>query len=632
VHASRRTWLSAIPILTLTMTLAFAAVLALVGCGSDKSSGPDDTTPPASIDDLRIQAVGCDNVSLAWTATGDDSTTGRASSYDLRYATETITTANWTAATQCQTEPAPKTAGETESMIVSGLTAGTTYYFAITVRDDEANASEISNNADAGAGSTAIIWVNDGTGADQDWATSTSTLSANWAGACATDYEYALGTSQGGTDIINWTSAGNVTHVTRTDLALSEGVTYYWAVRGVLGAIPGTEVSSNGVTVDTQAPTSSVSVLPATTSSTAFEVAWTGSDVTSGIGRYDIQVKDGDGDWTDWLTSTTLPSSAYTGEIDHTCYFRSRAHDLAGNVETYPTEPDAWTVVTCSYAYSMQWGSQGSGDGEFQYPAEIAIDVTGNLYVADQNNNRVQVFDSEGQYLRPWGGTGSANGEFINAVSVAVDDSGYVYVADFDNGRVQKFLPDGTFITKFGQWGTADGELRYPRGVAVDDSFYVYVADAGNDRIQKFTSNGTFVTTWGSIGHEDGQLYGVMDVAVGPSGTIYAVDCYNQRIQEFTSTGTYLNKWGSYGAGDGEFQAPYCIDIDAAGHVYVTEVNGNRVQKFSASGVFLTKWGSFGTGDGQFDNAKGIALGSGGSVYVTDFHNCRVQKFVPTCP
>ena len=88
---------------------------------------------------------------------------------------------------------------------------------------------------------------------------------------------------------------------------------------------------------------------------------------------------------------------------------------------------------------------------------------------------------------------------FIIHDGVAVDSSGNVYVADTNNNRIQKFDSSGTFITKWGSSGTGDGQFEYPTGIAVDSSGNVYVADTDNHRIQKFDSNGTFLTKWGSL-------------------------------------------------------------------------------------------------------------------------------------
>ena len=85
-----------------------------------------------------------------------------------------------------------------------------------------------------------------------------------------------------------------------------------------------------------------------------------------------------------------------------------------------------------------------------------------------------------------WGSTGTEDGQFKNPLGVAVDSSGNIYVADADNYRIQKFTSDGGFITKWGSNGTGDGQFHEPIGVAVDSSGNIYVADSGNDRIQKF--------------------------------------------------------------------------------------------------------------------------------------------------
>jgi DNA-binding beta-propeller fold protein YncE len=89
---------------------------------------------------------------------------------------------------------------------------------------------------------------------------------------------------------------------------------------------------------------------------------------------------------------------------------------------------------------------------------------------------------------------------------IAIDSSGNAYVADFGNNRIQKFDLSGTFLGKWGINGGGDGQFRDPRGIAVDSSGNVYVADSGNNRIQKFTSTGSFVTKWGGYGTGDGQF------------------------------------------------------------------------------------------------------------------------------
>jgi tripartite motif-containing protein 71 len=87
-------------------------------------------------------------------------------------------------------------------------------------------------------------------------------------------------------------------------------------------------------------------------------------------------------------------------------------------------------------------GSAGSGDGQFNYPQNIAIDANGNLYVADTGNNRIEKFDTNGVYLSQFGSFGSGNGQFNYPVGLAFDLHGHVYVSDVANNRIQKFDPE----------------------------------------------------------------------------------------------------------------------------------------------------------------------------------------------
>jgi DNA-binding beta-propeller fold protein YncE len=107
-------------------------------------------------------------------------------------------------------------------------------------------------------------------------------------------------------------------------------------------------------------------------------------------------------------------------------------------------------------------------------------------------------------FLLAWGSPGSSAGQFIEPSGVAVDSSGNVYVTDLLNNRVEKFTGSGTFITQWGSQGSGAGQFEDPHGIAVDSSGNVYVADwtniYGNGRVEKFTSSGTFITQWGSIG------------------------------------------------------------------------------------------------------------------------------------
>lgn len=137
-------------------------------------------------------------------------------------------------------------------------------------------------------------------------------------------------------------------------------------------------------------------------------------------------------------------------------------------------------------------GKIGIGAGEFNYPTDVASGPDGTLYVADGYNDRIQVFDRDGAFLRKWGGPfamnifGPFNGWFATVTSLAIDESGNVFVADFYNHRIQKFSADGNFLTRFGSQGHGEGQLFHAMAVAVADDGTVFVVDFGNSRVQKW--------------------------------------------------------------------------------------------------------------------------------------------------
>jgi len=126
-----------------TITLSSTTTLTAVYT----SPPPADTTPPATVRDLSVSEVTTDSVTLTWTAPGDDGNIGTASEYDIRYSTSPITEANWNLASQVLGEPKPSVAGSMETLVVTGLSPGTTYYFALETADEVPNWSGLSNVA-----------------------------------------------------------------------------------------------------------------------------------------------------------------------------------------------------------------------------------------------------------------------------------------------------------------------------------------------------------------------------------------------------------------------------------------------------------------------------------------------------
>ena len=277
--------------------------------------------------------------------------------------------------------------------------------------------------------------------------------------------------------------------------------------------------------------------------------------------------------------------------------------------------------------FSFAWGSEGTGNGQFNSPTGVAVDKAGFIYVADRDNHRVQKFNPGGSLLKEWGGQGTGNGQFNEAYSVAVDSIGNVYVSDSNNHRIQKFDSDGNFIKKWGSQGTGNGQFNLPHGLAVDKNDNIYVADLGNNRFQKFDSDGNYLGKWGSAGSGNGQFTYATAVTVDKDGFIYVADGDNHRIQKFDEGFNFVTKWGEQGTGLGQFEGPAGITVDALGDIYVMDQFNHRIQKFDANGNWQTLWGERGPGDDQFDLPNGLASDPTGAVYVADLGNDRIKKY-----
>ena len=280
-----------------------------------------------------------------------------------------------------------------------------------------------------------------------------------------------------------------------------------------------------------------------------------------------------------------------------------------------------------AYQFVTKWGTEGTGDGQFNYISGIAVDSSGNVYVADRYKG-IQKFSSTGTFLGKWGTPGWNDGQLNDPWQVAVDSSGNVYVADGGNSRIQKFSSTGTFLGKWGTNGTGDGQFYHPTGVAVDSSGNVYVYDFFNNRIQKFSSTGIFLAKWAVPVTSNDPRNHYQGIGVDSSGNVYVPDFYNSWIQKFSPTGTFLAKWGPVVPGAGQFNYPQDVAVDSSDNVYYADMN-QLVQKFSSNGVFLGKsGGEYGWGDGQFIYPHSLAVDHSGNVYVGD-QTDRIQKFAP---
>jgi len=130
--------------------------------------------------------------------------------------------------------------------------------------------------------------------------------------------------------------------------------------------------------------------------------------------------------------------------------------------------------------YLGHWGRKGARDGEFDLVHDIAVDSTGRVLVADRNNQRVQIFDPDGNFIGKWTGIGAPWG----LAYVARENA--VYMCDGLNDRVVKLSPDGRILGVLGSHGKTPGKFDFAHGIAVDSTGAIYVAEIKNWRVQKF--------------------------------------------------------------------------------------------------------------------------------------------------
>jgi DNA-binding beta-propeller fold protein YncE len=137
--------------------------------------------------------------------------------------------------------------------------------------------------------------------------------------------------------------------------------------------------------------------------------------------------------------------------------------------------------------FITSWGSFGTGEGQLNRPAGIAYDSSGNVFVVDTKNNRIQKFDKEGNFLGMWGKAGKEPGQFDNPVSLNIDPiSNYLYISDSGNKRIEIFDQNGKYINEWGSLGVANGEFERPVSVAFGENGLVYVVDKDRNDIQVF--------------------------------------------------------------------------------------------------------------------------------------------------
>jgi uncharacterized protein (TIGR03437 family) len=355
------------------------------------------------------------------------------------------------------------------------------------------------------------------------------------------------------------------------------------------------------------------------------------------------------------------------------------AVDASGSIYT----ADASGIVRC-YSPSGVWsvaagtGGQGfSGDGgpavkaQLAAPRDLALDVSGNLYIADGArirevvSGKIQTVAGDG-YVHFVGDGGAAGKALLNQpTAVALDSAGNLYIADSGTQRIREVTAAGVIQTYTGtgaagfngdQVPAASAMLNSPMGVMADAYGAVYIADTYNHRIREVTQNGriaTFAGTGASGVGADGlppaqtQLRGPRGVCESRTGIVYIVDTSNHRVLRAVSanqTQTAAGNGTAGLAGDGgpapmaELNQPQACAVDSAGNLFIADTGNHRIVKVTPAGAISTVAGTgragF-SGDGaaaeaaQLDSPAGIAADDNGNLYIADTGNQRIRQVMP---
>lgn len=257
--------------------------------------------------------------------------------------------------------------------------------------------------------------------------------------------------------------------------------------------------------------------------------------------------------------------------------------------------PISGMAQTESLTYLTTLGVAAMEGRGFYYPVDTAMGPNGRLYVlgrghdGDTRGIQVCIMDVESEYYGVFGMPGEADGQFIWPAGIAIDHEGIVYVSDEHLNRISVFDASGTFLDKWGTEGAAPGELDGPSGLAVDSNGRLLVVDHHNHRIQRFTREGNLLSCFGGEGDGPGQLNLPWGIAVASEDDVYVADWGNHRVQRFDANGDPVASYGRFGDGDGFFQRPSSVAVDSDGFIYVADWGNERIQMLDPDGHFVTK-------------------------------------------
>ncbi|MEO9073284.1 MAG: NHL repeat-containing protein [Edaphobacter sp.] len=267
----------------------------------------------------------------------------------------------------------------------------------------------------------------------------------------------------------------------------------------------------------------------------------------------------------------------------------------------------------------------GSG---FSTPQGVAVDRSGNVYVADSSNNAVKEIMAVGGVIPASPTINTLGSGFSFPTGVAVDGSGNVYVADDGNSAVKEIMAVGGVIPASPTINTLGSGFNFPTGVAVDGSGNVYVADTNHNAVKEIMAVGGVIPASPTINTLGSGFSNPSGVAVDGSGNVYVADFSNNAVKEIMEVGGVIPASPTINTLGSGFNNPQGVAVDGSGNVYVAESSNNAVKEIMAVGGVIPASPTINTLGSGFNHPSGVAVDGSGNVYVGDRGNNAVKEIV----
>ena len=249
------------------------------------------------------------------------------------------------------------------------------------------------------------------------------------------------------------------------------------------------------------------------------------------------------------------------------------------------------------------------------------MDNSGNLYIADTNHDRIVKFSPDGTLLKQQGGFGWESGQFNRPTGLTVDRGMNLYVADSQNKRGQLFDLSLNFVSLVQPAETLDFRgLGTVYDIAVSYAGELFMSDTWNDWVVQTDNFGLFKNKIGSFEAGEGKLLDPLGLAADGRGNLYVADSGNERIVLFDALGSYLKSVG------GDILARPADVVFSGSEILVCDSELSQIFAFDQKGNLIWRQGSKGDDPGQFREPAGLAV-FGSRLYVIEKGNSRVQIF-----